>query len=204
MITGEILPDAGAISIQNNVRIAYFSQDVGEMRGKTALEEVMDGNKRINELALRLKSYEEKLSDPTLDPAGMESILDKMGDDQTEFEKLGGFEIETNARVILTGLGIVPFDHDKPVEDFSSGWKMRIALAKVLVMAPDLILMDEPTNYLDMETILWLENWLKNFKGAILMTTHDRDFMNRIVTKIVEVAGGSVTTFSVNYDFNER
>ena len=204
LITGEILPDAGAISIQNNVRIAYFSQDVGEMRGKTALEEVMDGNKRINELALRLKSYEEKLSDPTLDPAEMESILDKMGDDQTEFEKLGGFEIETNARVILTGLGIVPFDHDKPVEDFSSGWKMRIALAKVLVMAPDLILMDEPTNYLDMETILWLENWLKNFKGAILMTTHDRDFMNRIVTKIVEVAGGSVTTFSGDYNFYER
>jgi ATP-binding cassette subfamily F protein 3 len=134
----------------------------------------------------------------------MESILDKMGDDQTEFEKLGGFEIETNARVILTGLGIVPFDHDKPVEDFSSGWKMRIALAKVLVMAPDLILMDEPTNYLDMETILWLENWLKNFKGAILMTTHDRDFMNRIVTKIVEVAGGSVTTFSGDYNFYER
>jgi ATP-binding cassette subfamily F protein 3 len=127
-----------------------------------------------------------------------------MGDDQTEFEKLGGFEIETNARVILTGLGIVPFDHDKPVEDFSSGWKMRIALAKVLVMAPDLILMDEPTNYLDMETILWLEHWQKNFKGAILMTTHDRDFMNRIVTKIVEVAGGSVTTFSGDYNFYER
>ena len=164
----------------------------------------MDGNKRINELALRLKSYEEKLCDPELAPAEMETILDKMGNDQTEFEKLGGFEIETSARVILTGLGIAPSDHDKPVEDFSSGWKMRIALAKVLVMAPDLILMDEPTNYLDMETILWLEGWLKNFKGAILMTTHDRDFMNRIVTKIVEVAGGSVTTFSGSYDFYEQ
>jgi ATP-binding cassette, subfamily F, member 3 len=204
LITGEILPDAGAISIQNDVRIAYFSQDVGGMRGKTALQEVMDGNKRINDLALRLKSYEEKLCDPELAPAEMETILDKMGDDQTEFEKLGGFEIETNARVILTGLGITPSDHDKSVEDFSSGWKMRIALAKVLVTAPDLILMDEPTNYLDMETILWLEDWLKNFTGAILMTTHDRDFMNRIVTKIVEVAGGSVTTFSGNYDFYEQ
>jgi ATP-binding cassette subfamily F protein 3 len=204
LIIGEIIPDAGAISIQNNVRIAYFSQDVGEMRGKTALEEVMDGNKRINELSLRLKSYEEKLCYPELAPAEMETILDKMGDDQTEFEKLGGFEIETNARVILTGLGIAPSEHDKPVEDFSSGWKMRIALAKVLVMVPDLILMDEPTNYLDMETILWLENWLRNFKGAILMTTHDRDFMNRIVTKIVEVAGGSVTTFSGDYNFYER
>ena len=204
LIVGELQPDSGAISVQNNVRIAYFSQNVGEMKGRSALSEVLEGNKRINELAIRLKSYEEKLCDPALDPLAMESILDKMGNDQTEFEKLGGFEMETNAQVILTGLGIAPTDHGKPVEDFSSGWKMRIALAKVLLVAPDLILMDEPTNYLDMETILWLEDWLKNFKGAVLMTTHDRDFMNGIVQKIVEVSGGAVTTFSGNYDFYER
>jgi ATP-binding cassette subfamily F protein 3 len=204
LIVGELQPDSGAISIQNNVRIAYFSQNVGEMKGRSALSEVLEGNKRINELAIRLKSYEEKLCDPALDPLAMESILDKMGNDQTEFEKLGGFDMETNAQVILTGLGIAPADHGKPVEDFSSGWKMRIALAKVLLVAPDLILMDEPTNYLDMETILWLEDWLKNFKGAVLMTTHDRDFMNGIVRKIIEVSGGAVTTFSGNYDFYER
>jgi ATP-binding cassette subfamily F protein 3 len=134
----------------------------------------------------------------------METILEKMGNDQIEFEKLGGFEIENNARVILTGLGIAPLDHARPVEDFSSGWKMRIALAKVLILLPDLILMDEPTNYLDMETIVWLEAWLINFKGAILMTTHDRDFMNRVVRKIVEVAEGEVTVFSGNYDFYEQ
>jgi ATP-binding cassette, subfamily F, member 3 len=204
MIVGEEQPDSGAISVQNNVRIAYFSQKVGEMKGRGALEEVISGNAQVAALAKRLKGYEDSLCDPKLDPLAMETILEKMGEDQTAFEKLGGFEIETNAQVILTGLGIAPSDHAKPVEDFSSGWKMRIALAKVLIVLPDLILMDEPTNYLDLETILWLESWLNNFKGAVFMTTHDRDFMNRVVRKIVEIDGGSVTTFSGNYDFYEQ
>ncbi len=204
MIVGEIIPEQGEVSIQNNTRIAYFSQNVGEMRGRTALQEVIAGHERAGQLAANLKTYEDRLCDPDLDPQEMEKILSKMGDDQIEFEKLGGFEIENNAQTILTGLGIMPVDFDKPVEDFSSGWKMRIALAKVLIVMPDCILMDEPTNYLDMETILWLEDWLRNFKGAVLMTTHDRDFMNRIVKKIVEVANGTVTTFSGNYDFYEQ
>lgn len=204
MIVGEERPDQGTISINNNIRIAYFSQNVGEMKGRTALAEVIHGNERVSELAARLKIYEEKLCDPNLDSSEMEEILEKMGEEQTEYEKLGGFEIETNAQVILTGLGIFPEEHNKPVEDFSSGWKMRIALAKVLILYPDLILMDEPTNYLDMETILWLEEWLGNFKGAVLMTTHDRDFMNRVVKKIVEVSNGTVTTYSGNYDFYEK
>jgi len=204
MIVGEERPDEGAISIQNDVRLSYFSQKVGEMRGRTALDEVMQGNSRVSTLAARLAEYEEKLCDPDLDPDAMESILEKMGNDQTEYEKLGGFTLENDAQVILTGLGITPQDHTKPVEDFSSGWKMRIALAKTLIVNPDLILMDEPTNYLDMETILWLEEWLRNFKGTIFMTTHDRDFMNRVVNKIVEVANGKVTSFTGNYDFYEQ
>jgi ATP-binding cassette, subfamily F, member 3 len=204
MIVGEEQPDKGAISVRGDVRIAYFSQDVGEMKGRSALHEVIDGHQLVAELSRRLKSYEDRLCDPALDSREMESILEKMGDDQTAFEKLGGFDIETNARTILTGLGIAPADHDKPVEDFSSGWKMRIALAKVLILLPDLILMDEPTNYLDMETILWLEAWLVNFKGAVLMTTHDRDFMNRVAKKIIEVSNGAVTTYSGNYDFYEQ
>jgi ATP-binding cassette subfamily F protein 3 len=204
LIIGEEQPDKGSVSIQNGVKISYFSQKVGEMRGRSALLEVISGNGRVAELAGRLKIYEEKLCDPDLDPDEMEKVLERMGEDQTEFEKLDGFAIETNAEVILTGLGIEPADHSKPVEDFSSGWKMRIALAKVLIANPDLILMDEPTNYLDMETILWLEEWLRNFKGAILMTTHDRDFMNSVVNKIIEVAQGKVTCFTGDYDFYER
>lgn len=204
MIVGEELPDKGAISIQNGVKIAYFSQNVGEMKGRSALAEVMGGNHRVAQLAANLKLYEEKLCDPELDPDEMTRVLERMGEDQTEFEKLGGFDCETSAEVILTGLGIGPSEHAKPVEDFSSGWKMRIALARVLIANPDCILMDEPTNYLDMETILWLEEWLRNFKGAILMTTHDRDFMNRVANKIIEVAQGTVTCFTGNYDFYER
>lgn len=204
IIIGELQPDSGSVGIGNNVRIAYFSQSSGEMKGRSALQEVMAANSRVAELAQRLAVYHEKLGDPNITPNDMDSILTKMGDDQMEFEKLGGFDVETNARTILSGLGIFPGDHDKPVEDFSSGWKMRIALARVLILAPDLILMDEPTNYLDMETIVWLENWLKSFKGAVLMTTHDREFMNSVVRKIVEVANGAVTTFAGNYDFYEK
>ena len=204
LIVGEERPDEGTVNIQSNTRVAYFSQQVGDMKGRTALEEVIAGNARVSDLAANLKVYEEKLCDPDLDPDEMNRILEKMGDDQTEFEKLGGFDMESNAQTILTGLGILPVDHNKPVEDFSSGWKMRIALAKVLILLPDLILMDEPTNYLDMETILWLEDWLRNFEGAVLMTTHDRDFMNRLVKKIVEVANGSVTTYGGNYDYYEQ
>ncbi len=134
----------------------------------------------------------------------MNKVLEEMGEVQTEFEKLGGYELETNAQEILTGLGIGPDKHHRPVEDFSGGWKMRIALAKVLITLPDIILMDEPTNYLDMETILWLEEWLKEFKGSVFMTSHDRTFMNKVAKKIIEVSPAGVTTFSGNYDFYEK
>ncbi|MDB9787206.1 ATP-binding cassette domain-containing protein, partial [Bacteriovoracaceae bacterium] len=136
-----------------------------------------------------------------LDPDEMNTILEKMGNDQTEFEKLGGYDLESRVQEILTGLGILPADHEKDAGDFSGGWKMRIALAKVLITNPDLILMDEPTNYLDMETILWLEDWLVQFKGAIFMTSHDRTFLNKVVKRIIEVAHTQVTSFSGNYDY---
>lgn len=204
LIVGQERADEGQISIQSNVRVSYFSQKVGEMRGKTALKEVLDGNLRLSELSAKLKEFEEKLCDPDLDPDEMNDVLMQMGDVQTEFEKLGGYDLESNAQEILTGLGIAPEDHYKMVEDFSGGWKMRIALAKVLITMPDLILMDEPTNYLDMETILWLEKWLKQFKGAVFMTSHDREFMNNVVKKIVEVSARGVTTFTGNYDYYEK
>ncbi|MBF0363355.1 MAG: ABC-F family ATP-binding cassette domain-containing protein [Oligoflexia bacterium] len=201
MIMGEERADDGQISLATNTMLSYFSQSVGEMRGKTALMEVVAGHKRVNQLQIELKKYEEQLSNPNLEEKEMDKVLDKMGNAQSEFEKLGGYEIESNAEEILTGLGIAPSDHSKMVEDFSGGWKMRIALAKVLISTPDIILMDEPTNYLDMETILWLEEWLIKFKGSILMTTHDRDFMNKIANKIIELAQGTSTIYSGNYDF---
>src|SRR5690606_29548296 len=121
-----------------------------------------------------------------------------------QFEAMGGYDLESRAAAILTGLGIGPEDYHRPTESFSGGWKMRIALAKILALGPDLLLMDEPTNHLDLESILWLEEWIKNFKGALLMTSHDREFMNRIVGKIVEVANKTITAYSGNYDFYER
>ena len=204
MIIGEEKPDTGQITFPDKFRMAYFSQNVGEMSGESAIEVVLHGDENIKVLKEKLREYENKLSDPELDPDEMNDILMKMGDVQTEFEKRGGYDLETRAEEVLTGLGIMPEDHHKQIEEFSGGWKMRIALARVLVVSPDLIIMDEPTNYLDMETILWLEKWLQDFSGAVFMTTHDRYFMNNVCKKIIEVANRRVTTFSGNYDFYEK
>lgn len=204
MIVGEQSPDEGQVSLQNGVRVSYFSQKVGEMSGRSAIDEVTSGSEEVAQLSSELREFEERLCDPNLDPEEMNTILEQMGEVQTEFEKRGGYSLETNAQEILTGLGIHPEDHSKAVELFSGGWKMRIALAKVLISMPDLILMDEPTNYLDMETILWLERWLKEFDGAVFMTSHDRVFMNNVVSKIVEVSPNGVFTYSGNYDFYEQ
>lgn len=204
LITGEDRPDEGQISTSEGLRISYFSQNVGEMAGKTALEEVVEGDAKVAQLRSQLTEIETKLCDPDLDPDEMTKILEKMGDVQTEYEKMGGYDLDTRAEEVLTGLGIAPKDHHRPVESFSGGWKMRIALAKVLVTVPDLIIMDEPTNYLDLETILWLEKWLQLFKGSVFMTTHDRDFMNNVAKKIVEIAHRKITVYSGDYDFYEK
>jgi ATP-binding cassette subfamily F protein 3 len=134
----------------------------------------------------------------------MMSVVEKYGDYQLEFEARDGYTLDTRAKEVLTGLGIGPEDYDRPVEAFSGGWKMRIELAKILALKPDALLMDEPTNHLDMESIIWLEEWLKSYKGALLMTSHDREFMNRVVNRIVEVANRSITVYSGNYDFYLR
>ncbi len=204
LIMGYDKVDVGQVSLQSGVKISYFSQKVGQMRGRSALNEVISGNVTLSQLGQKLKEFEDKLSDPDLDPEQMDKILEKMGDVQALFEKEGGYQLETQAEEILTGLGISPDKHHNPVEDFSGGWKMRIALAKVLITNPDLILMDEPTNYLDMETILWLEVWLKNFKGAIFMTSHDREFMNNVVNKVVELSPRGLMVFTGNLDFYEE
>jgi ATP-binding cassette subfamily F protein 3 len=202
LIIKEDQPETGQISFPDKMRMAYFSQNVGEMEGRSALQEVIEGDEKVASLSRQMKEFETKLSDcDNISDDEMNDILIKMGDVQTEFEKVGGYDLETRAEEILTGLGILPVDHIKMVEDFSGGWKMRIALAKVLVLNPDIIIMDEPTNYLDIETILWLENWLQTFKGAIFMTTHDRDFMNNVCNKIVEINFGKVTSYTGNYDF---
>jgi ATP-binding cassette subfamily F protein 3 len=196
--------DGGSITVPEKLRIAYFSQNIGEMKGRTVIEEVMSGNARAFELQVLMKEIEAKLEDPNLDPDEMEKVLIDLGDYQTDFEKLGGYDMDQRAKEIVTGLGIMPYDHNRDVSLFSGGWRMRIALAKVLIQNPDAILLDEPTNYLDLESIVWLEEWLKNFKGAVLMTSHDRDFLNGIVNRIIEVANKTITVYTGDYDFYEK
>jgi ATP-binding cassette subfamily F protein 3 len=200
IIVGEEGVDSGQVNIAERAVIGYFSQDVAEMRGRSALEEVMAGAGKISVLAKELAELELKLGEPLDDDAMMKTV-ERYGEVQAEFESRGGYDLESRAQAILTGLRIGPDDYNRQVEEFSGGWKMRIALAKILALNPDILLVDEPTNHLDLESILWLEEWFQNFKGAIVMTSHDREFMNRIVKRIVEVANKTITTYSGNYDF---
>lgn len=200
LIMGEERQDSGTVDYSKSLRICYFSQNVGELKGRSALEEVIHGNPRLGYLKTEIAKIEHALESGDYS----DELLEKMGDYQMEFEKLGGYDIEHQAAEVLTGLGIMPDEHQRPVESFSGGWKMRIALAKVLAQKPEFILMDEPTNYLDLESIVWLEEWLKNFKGSVFMTSHDRDFMNGLVKKIVEVNHKTITVYSGNYDYYEK
>jgi ATP-binding cassette subfamily F protein 3 len=204
LITGEEHADSGEISCGKNTVIGYFSQDVGEMAGRSALEEVMAASARTVALGMELRAMETAMGEPMPDDA-MADLLARYGDAHEEFEHRGGYDLEARAQAVLTGLGIGPDAYGRPVETFSGGWKMRIALAKILTINPDVLLLDEPTNHLDVESIVWLEEWLASeFKGALLMTSHDRDFMNRLVTRVIEVANGAITTYGGNYDFYLR
>lgn len=207
VITGEEGVDGGDISIESKAVIGYFSQDVGEMKGRSALEEVKAGAGRVSQLAIELAELEQRLSriaEEPMEDDEMTRVLERLGEVQSEFESRGGYDLDARAKEILTGLGIGPGDYERPVESFSGGWKMRIALAQILALQPDVLLMDEPTNHLDLESILWLEEFLRNYKGALVMTSHDREFMNRIVTRIVEVANKAITTYSGDYEFYLR
>ena len=204
LITGEEEVDRGDISCSKKTVIGYFSQEVGEMAGRSALEETMSAMDEVMALAQDIQEMETAMAQPMSDE-DLAELLERYGDAQEQFEHKGGYDLETRAKSVLTGLGIGPDDFNRPVETFSGGWKMRIALAKILTIDPDVLLLDEPTNHLDIESILWLEEWLKNeFKGAVLMTSHDRIFMNSIVSRIIEVANKTVTTYGGNYDFYLR
>lgn len=203
ILTGEEGVETGAVAKPDKTVLGYFSQNIEDMHGRTVLDEVKSAAGGLPELQKKMQELEAKLVEP-LDDDEMAKVLETYGEVQAEFERLGGYDLDSRAAEIITGLGIPPEDHGRDTSTFSGGWKMRIALAKILILNPDVLLMDEPTNHLDLESIVWLEDWLKNFKGSVLMTSHDRDFMNRLVGKIVEVANQSVTVYSGNYDFYEK
>jgi ATPase subunit of ABC transporter with duplicated ATPase domains len=203
MIAGEEQPDEGQVSLDRGISIGYFSQDVGEMSGRSAVAEVMDGAGPVSVVAAELKLLETAMADPEQE-AEMEDIITRYGEVQARFEELDGYALEGRAREALSGLGFGQEMMDGDVGALSGGWKMRVALARILLMRPDVMLLDEPSNHLDLESLIWLEQFLRGYEGALLMTSHDREFMNRIANKIVEIDGGSLTTFSGNYEFYEQ
>ena len=203
MITGEEHPDDGEVAVPRKLTVGYFRQDVEEMSGRSVLEEAIAGSGRLGDLHHELMDLEHALADPKR-AEEMETTLERFGEVQHEYQERGGYELEARAKEILQGLGFPDEVIDGDVGALSGGWKMRVAMARILLGRPDVLLMDEPTNHLDLESILWLERFPHDYPGSLLMTSHDRDFMNRVVSKIVEVDGGEIFTFTGDYDFYER
>src|SRR6202012_4017342 len=203
MISGGELPDEGQVAVERSVSIGYFSQDVGEMSGHSAVAEVMNGAGPVSVVASELKQLETAMADP--DQAdNMDAIITRYGEVQGRFEELDGYALDGRAREALSGLGFSQEMMDGDVGTLSGGWKMRVALGRILLMRPDVMLLDEPSNHLDLESLIWLEQFLAGYDGALLMTSHDREFMNRVINKVIEIDGGSLTAFSGDYEFYER
>src|SRR6267154_2000324 len=203
MIVGDESPDEGEVAVPKKLTIGYFRQDAEEMSGRSVLDEAIAGSGRLGDLHHELEDLQHAMSDPER-AEEMDRVLARFGEVQEEYDHLGGYALEAQAREVLHGLGFDDERVDGDVGALSGGWKMRVAMARVLLGQPDVLLMDEPTNHLDIESIIWLEGFLKSRSGALLMTSHDREFMNRIVTKVAEIDGGEITMYSGNYDFYER
>jgi ATPase subunit of ABC transporter with duplicated ATPase domains len=203
MIAGQETPDEGQVSLDRGITIGYFSQDVGEMSGRSAVAEVMDGAGPVSIVAAELRTLETAMADPD-QAEQMEDIIARYGEVQHRFEELDGYALDGRAREALSGLGFSQEMMDGDVGALSGGWKMRVALARILLMRPDVMLLDEPSNHLDLESLIWLEQFLNGYEGALLMTSHDREFINRIINKVVEIDGGTLTTYSGNYEFYEQ
>ncbi|MBR0962960.1 ABC-F family ATP-binding cassette domain-containing protein [Bradyrhizobium diazoefficiens] len=203
MIAGEELPDEGQVSTDRGITIGYFNQDVGEMSGRSAVAEVMNGAGPVSEVAAELRQLEADMADP--DKADqMDEIIARYGEVQHAFEELDGYALDGRAREALSGLGFSQEMMDGDVGKLSGGWKMRVALARILLMRPDVMLLDEPSNHLDIESLIWLEKFLHDYEGTLLMTSHDREFINRVISKVVEIDSGSLTTYTGNYEFYEQ
>ncbi len=199
MLMGLQAPDSGDISIASDVVLGYLPQETDDLRGRTLLEEVLSVGSQVTDAGHRMKVLEHEMAEL---PPGEERdrLVREYGAMQDRFTALGGYSLEAEAKKILGGLAFPEADFDRRTETFSGGWLMRIALAKLLLSKPDLLMLDEPTNHLDVESVEWLERFLVAYEGAILLISHDRDFMNTIATKVVEIEGAQLISYTGDYE----
>jgi len=203
LIVGDEKPDDGEVALPRRISIGYFRQDMGEMKGRNVLDEAIAGSGEVGEMHAEIEKLNADMADP--DKADdMDRILARYGEVQAKFQDLGGYELEAKAKEVLHGLGFNDEQIAGDVGALSGGWKMRVGMAKVLLGANDVLLLDEPTNHLDIESILWLEQFLQQTKASVLMTCHDRDFMNRVVGRIIDVDNGQFVSYTGDYDYMER
>ncbi len=202
LILGEERPDEGSVERPKRLTLGYFRQDFADWRDASVLAETVAGAGAVAELSEELAKLEARLDD--VDADDYDQVLERYGEVQARFQEGGGYDLDARARAILAGLGFSAEEVDGKVGALSGGWRMRVQLARMLLARPELLLLDEPTNYLDIESIVWLEGWLRDYAGAVLMTCHDRDVMNRVVRKIAEIDGGKIRTYTGDYDAYER
>lgn len=204
MMEGVITPDEGDVSIEKKIRVGVLHQELIQGNDGPILEEVINVSDEFREIRARLKKIEREMVYLSETAAHVEAIVEEHGRLQLEFERYNGYSLESRGLKVLQGLGFKPGDETRRWSEFSGGWRMRVALAKILLSEPDALLLDEPTNHLDLESLLWVEEYLAGFKGAMVIASHDRAFLNRLVNRIVEVNRGKVSVYSGNYDEYER
>jgi ATP-binding cassette subfamily F protein 3 len=199
IIADNITPDSGSVAVRRGTTIGYLQQDIQHTSNRRLLEEVVQSAGNINQLAHKLQMLQEELAEEK-DEENTAALMRELGNVQHEFESSGGYNAEHEAEVILAGLGFLPSDFDRKLVEFSGGWLTRVELAKLLFLNPDLLMLDEPTNHLDLETTRWFEGYLKSYHGAILVTSHDRAFLNNVVRKVIAIEQDDVIFFRGNYD----
>ncbi len=204
IITGDQQSDEGTVTRARDVVIGYLPQEIAESRGRPALAEVLAGAGAVTGIERRMRHIETEMADATEEDE-LAELMDEYGRLQHRFEAMGGYGLEAEARRILAGLGFAEADMERNTAEFSGGWMMRIALARLLLQNPDLLLLDEPTNHLDLASVEWLQGFLADYAGAVLLVSHDRDFINFVVNRVAELHAGSLTEYVGDYaDFVDQ